>query len=90
MYTQNIKDEPEILDESNGKNKMDKKLQMTIESITSSEFREGCKGMDSFISTVRHNTSTTRGVLDKSIECVSNKSNDMNKLNIEGIKSTNV
>ena len=46
--------------------------------------------MDSFISTVRHNTSTTRDVLDKSIECVSNKSNDMNKLNIEGIKSTNV
>ena len=59
-------------------------------TITSREFREGCKGMDSFISTVRHNTSTTRGVLDKSLECEVNKSNDMNKLNIEGIKSTNV
>ena len=59
-------------------------------TITSSEFREGCKGMDSFISTIRHNTSTTRGVLDKSLECEVNKSNDMNKLNIEGIKNINV
>ena len=59
-------------------------------TITSSEFREGCKGMDSNITTVRHNTRKTRGVLDKSLECEVNKSNDMNKLNIEGIKNINV
>ena len=85
VYTQNIKDEPEILDESNGKNKNDKKLQMTIESITSSEFREGCKGIESFMSTVRNNNSTTR-----EIENEKNSQRNSNELDIQTIKTTNI
>ena len=88
VYTQNIKDEPEILDESNGKNKMDKKLQMTIESITSSEFREGCKGVDSFMSTVRNNNSTERDINGENEKKESN--NNSNELEIHTIKTTNI
>ena len=93
VYTKNIKDEPEILDESNGKNNennnsIHKKPLMTVESITSSEFREGCKGIDSFMSTVRNN-STTRDIVNGESDN-NNTNNQSSELEVKNIKVSNI
>ena len=93
VYTKNIKDEPEILDESSGKNNennnsIHKKPLMTVESITSSEFREGCKGIDSFMSTVRNN-STTRDIVNGESDN-NNTNNQSSELEVKNIKVSNI
>ena len=56
-FEENKEEEDSILSnkKENEKTK-NEKLALTLASITSSEFREGCKGIDSFLSTIKKNS----------------------------------
>ncbi len=56
-FEENKEEEDSILSnkKENEKSK-NEKLALTLASITSSEFREGCKGIDSFLSTIKKNS----------------------------------
>ena len=69
-------------------NSIHKKPLMTVESITSSEFREGCKGIDSFMSTVRNN-STTRDIVNGESDN-NNTNNQSSELEVKNIKVSNI
>ena len=56
-FEENKEEEDSILSNKKENEKTKKeKLALTLASITSSEFREGCKGIDSFLSTIKKNS----------------------------------
>lgn len=104
VYTKNIRDEPEMFDESNGNqsvspkknnNRTFKKIAaMTLDSVTSSEFREGCQDIESFMSTMKGNVS---GIIDSKNNNNNNNNKDNNineddivEINVCNIQSSNI
>ena len=91
IYTKNIKEDSEILDESNGKGKDSRSIKqnnsrrdMTLESITSSEFRQGVK-VESFMSTIR---GTNNSIIDSKNDAKNEE--DSSELEVYNIKTPKI